>query len=158
MRTSLGLILAVLLILSSKVWADNGAAGPSPETDLPPQAVIQILVDALRTNDPKAGDQGIATVWRFAAPNNKASTGPLPRFTAMLKGGFGEMLNHIKSEFGPIEIEDDVAHQAVLLITPTGDEVAYLFRLARQKTGEFEGMWMTEAVFPIASKKPGNAI
>ena len=158
MRTTYRVFLAVLLNLSSLAWADNHSIKPIPSVDLTPEEVIQIVVEALKTNDSATGDQGIATVWRFAAPGNKAVTGPLPRFTTMIKGGFSEMLNHLTTDFGPIEIDDDVAAQPVVIITPVGDEVTYLFQLRRQAAGEYEGMWMTEAVFPIAPKKPGNSI
>lgn len=158
MRIHITVFLAFLLSLSSSAWADTRLDGPTPSAELTPSEVVQIIVDALKTNDSGSGDQGIATVWRFAAPSNKAATGPLPRFTTMLKKGFGEMLNHIDDDYGPIDIEDDVAMQPVWLVTPRGDEVGYVFRLRRQGEGQFDGMWMTEAVYPIAPKKPGNAI
>lgn len=160
MRAMNALFLAILLTLSSGAWAQYSADGPSPSTDLGPSDVVQIVVDALKTNNSDAGDQGIATVWRFAAPGNKAVTGPLPRFTTMLKGSFGEMLNHVDNDYGRLEIRGEVAMQPVWLLTPQGTEVAYMFRLRRQSadTGKFEGMWMTEAVFPIPPRKNGDAI
>ncbi len=158
MRTHIVVFLAFLLNLSSTAWADSSVNGPSPSTELTPTEVIRIVVEALKTNDTASGDEGIATVWRFAAPSNKAVTGPLPRFSAMLKRGFGEMFNHIDDDYGPIEIQDDVAMQPVWLVTPQGDEVAYMFRVRRQSEGEFDGMWMTESVYPIAPKKRGKVI
>jgi len=159
MRATIYVILSLLLILSSNVHADlNRLEKADPSTELAPDQVVRIVVDALRSNDSAAGDNGIATVWRFAAPSNKAVTGPLERFTNMIKGGFGDMLNHIDSDFGPIEIEDDLATQPVWLTTETGDEVGYIFRIRLQDDGEFKGMWMTEAVYPLAPKTPGTSI
>lgn len=157
MRRTIGIFLVLLLTLSFNAFADTKAQ-KGPSVSMQPDEVVEILVDALRTNDPDDGDQGIATVWRFAAPSNKSVTGPLPRFTQMLKGGFSDMLNHIGDDIGPLQIEGDIAMQPVWLITPKGDEVGYLFRLRRQSTGEFEGMWMTEAVYPIAPKTPSTTI
>ena len=157
MRPSIGIVLVLLLNLSFNVSADT-ASQKEPSTAIRPNEVVEIIVDALRTNDPDSGDEGIATVWRFAAPSNKAVTGPLPRFKQMIKGGFPAMLNHIDTDFGPLRIEGDLAVQPVWLVTPTGDQVGYLFRLRRQNDGQYAGMWMTEAVYPIAPKKPGTTI
>lgn len=160
MRITVSLIFTALLTLSSGVWADQSkySLDTAPSANIDPADVVQIVVDALRLNDPDSGDNGIATVWRFAAPSNKAMTGPLDRFTQMLKGGYGDMLNHIDSDYGPIEVQDDIAIQPVWLTTPKGDEVAYVFQLRRQGPGAFEGMWMTESVYPIAPKRRGTAI
>jgi len=160
MRIIFGVFLAVLLNLSSSAWADSPTSTLSaePESGLKPSDVVKIVIDALRINDPQAGDEGIATVWRFAAPSNKAFTGPLPRFTQMLKEGFADMLNHVDSEFGPIIIEDDLAMQPVWLITPSGDESGYVFHIRKQVDGEYAGLWMTEAVFPIAPRGSGTTI
>ena len=118
MRPILALLLAVLLNLSSNAWADS-LANPltaEPAVNIKPDEVVQIVVDALRLNDSEAGDKGIAAVWRFAAPSNKAITGPLPRFSQMLKIGFADMLDHVSSDFGPVDIDNDVAVQPLSLI------------------------------------------
>lgn len=75
--------------------------------------MIVIIVDALKNNDPSNDDSGIATVFEFASPQNKMLTGSLKKFTGMIKGGFGNMLNHVDSEFGEIEIGENIALQAV---------------------------------------------
>lgn len=157
MRTSIGILLVLLLNLSFSAWADT-LTPRKPSVTIKPDEVVEIIIDALKTNDPENGDQGIETVWRFAAPSNKAVTGPLQRFTQMIKGSFPDMLNHIDDDIGPIQVEGDIAIQPVYLVTPQGDEVGYLFRLRRQRSGDYKGMWMTEAVYPIAPKTPGTTI
>jgi len=160
MRLKHGVFLAILLILSSNVWADakpsEGIQEPSP--NLSPAAVIRIVIEALRDNKAELDDDGIATVWRFAAPSNKAITGPADRFAHMIKNGFSEMLNHVDSNYGPLEIDNDRAAQPVWLLTPQGEEVGYLFHLRRQGDGEYEGMWMTEAVYPIPPRSSDTSI
>lgn len=126
----------------------------SPNVELTPDEVIVIVVDALKNNDPSKDDSGIATVFDFASPGNKSATGPLSRFTQMIKGGFGNMLNHIDSEFGLIEIEDDTALQAVWLTTRAGQRIGYVFQVGKQTGGDFDGMWMTESVWPIGEREP----
>ena len=149
MRPARPLAAAALLLLAlaapTLARADGGT--PSPSVEHGPADVVAIVVDALRTND--AEDNGIATVYRFAAPGNRANTGPLPRFARMIKRGFGDMLAHVDSRFDEIRIVGDKALQAVWLTTPSGTEVGYAFQLGRQSGGEYDGMWMTEAVLPL---------
>jgi len=143
---SLTLLMALYLPLSAASTADSL---PSPNMDYSAEEVVSIVIEALAQNGQSEDDAGIATVYRFAAPENKAVTGPLPRFTRMIKQGFSDMLDHDNSRFDPIEIKGDKAVQAVWLTTPSGQEIGYGFQLGRQKSGEYEGMWMTESVVPL---------
>lgn len=120
---------------------------PEPDQRHTPEDVIQIVLEALRTNN--ADDQGIETVFRFASPANKRQTGPLDNFTQMIKRGFPDMLNFVKSETEPVQIRDRVAIQPVWLTTLSGREVGYLFRLGKQTDGEYINSWMTDAVLPL---------
>ena len=142
--TSMTLLLAGLLIAKSS-FSDQTALKPS--TDLSPQQVINIVVESLQNN--ASDDAGIATVYRFASPGNKANTGPLARFTYMIKRGFSDMLNHVGVRYDDMEMTGDVAVQAVWLQTVTGAEYGYAFQLRKQKGGETDGMWMTEGVIPL---------
>ena len=149
MRPSPALLAAALLVLgAAQPLARAAGDGPVPAADLAPERVVRIVVDALRTND-AADDAGIRTVWRFASPGNRASTGPLPRFARMIRRGFPEMLEHVGSRYDEMRVDGDAALQAVWLTLPSGQEVGYAFRLGRQSGGEYDGMWMTEAVLPL---------
>lgn len=141
-----------LIIPFGACLADTQAT--SPNTELTPSEVVHILVDALKSNDPTNNDDGIATVFEFASPGNKSATGPLQRFTDMIKGGFGDMLNHVKSDFGEMDIEDKTALQAVWLTSSDGSETGYVFQLGKQSAGEFKNMWMTDSVWPIGKREP----
>ena len=143
-----------ILVLSSLLFTVPAVAAestPEPNADLSPQEVVQIVIQALKEND-AATDAGIATVFRFASPGNKASTGPLERFSRMIKHGFSDMLNHIGSRTEAMKLDGHTALQPVYLTTQDGKEVGYLFQIGQQKSGPFEGMWMTEAVYPLPSK------
>lgn len=143
----LAIVLAAALAIVAPARADDALPAPSPE--LSPEDVVEIVIDALRTNEGTDDDAGIRTVWRFASPGNRASTGPLPRFTRMIKRGFPAMLAHESSRFDEMRVVDDKALQAVWLTLPSGSEVGYAFQLGRQEGGEYDGMWMTEAVLPL---------
>ena len=125
-----------------------------PSKNLSPEQIVYIVVDALKHNDPTTGDLGINTVFKFASPNNKSVTGPIDRFTQLIKSGFPDMLNHVDSSFGEIEISNEVALQAVWLTSVNGLERGYVFRLGKQVGGKFDGMWMTEGVWPISTGNP----
>ena len=140
-------MMAIVFLAIRPVQAADGTCAVNPDTSYQPQQVVELVVESLRTND--AEDSGILQVFCFASPDNKSVTGPLERFTRMIKQGYGDMLNHRDSYFDDMEVSNGVAMQPVWLITPDGDEVGYLFRLGLQQEGEFDGMWMTDAVSRI---------
>ena len=120
------------------------APDPEPSPDLGPEEVIRLQVDALRT-----GADGIATAFRFASPSNRAATGPLPRFEAMIRGGYADLLTAERAEYGDLRVRGEEAAQRVTLIQPDGARSAYVFGLSRQRGGACNGCWMTDAVMPV---------
>ena len=151
--------LVVLLLLAMPVAAitdfdraADGAALPRPSATLGPGDVVRIVIDALARNDEPWADAGIETTYRFASPANRAVTGPLERFTRMVKGpAYGVMVDHAQSEFSEVVHAGDKAYQMVRLTSADGRVIIFAFRLGRQQDGEFRGMWMTEAVWPVAA-------
>ena len=141
------LVACAVLLLSPTLKADTTELAPS--SDYRPQEVVQIVINALQENSPALEDSGIATVFRFASPGNRALTGPLPRFTRMIKRGYPDMLNHAGARYDAMEITDDTAVQAVWLMQASGKELGYAFQLSRQAGGAYEGMWMTDTVLPL---------
>ena len=120
-----------------------------PAADRPPQEVVEIVVAALRDNPATDDDAGIATVFAFASPGNRAATGPFERFRAMIKRGYSDMLGFAESRTDELRLEDDTAFQVVWLRQDDGRETGYVFQLGLQEGGEYDGMWMTDAVYPI---------
>ena len=51
-----------------------------PSSNLQPQEVISIQLNALRDNDNFYENPGIEQTWEFAHPSNKIFTGPLSNF------------------------------------------------------------------------------
>jgi hypothetical protein len=112
--------------------------------------MVEIVLDALANNDTPYVDAGIETTFNFASPSNKAQTGPLERFAVMVKGPvYGVMVDHKSHELVETVVNNSRAYQMVRLITASGAAVHFAFRLGLQPDGEFEGMWMTEAVWPL---------
>ena len=123
-----------------------------PRVDLAPQDVVAIVVTALANNDQPFPDAGIATTFAFASPGNKTNTGPLERFTRMVKSPpYGVMVNHVARDFSEVVEAGNSAYQLVKLTAMDGREVVFAFRLSKQLDGQFEGMWMTDAVWPVSN-------
>ena len=142
------LFLTALVGSALVALAESPTARPDPEPspDLTPGEVIRVQVEALGSNDQPVEDAGIRAAFRFASPSNRAATGPLDRFTEMIKTGYADMLTFDRAEYGALRIEGDVAAQEVTLVQADGRRTTYLFGLSRQTTGEYEGCWMTDTV------------
>lgn len=138
---SLAVSGGVFLAQTSSVPPD-----PEPSPDLSPSEVIRIQVEALGDNDRPTPDAGIEAAFRFASPSNRAATGPLDRFTEMIKEGYGDMLTFELVEYGVLRVEDDVAAQEVTFVQADGRRTTYLFGLSRQTGGACEACWMTDTV------------
>ena len=125
---------------------------PAPSLQYQPADVVRIVIEALANNDEPFVDAGIATTFAFASPANKVNTGPLARFSRMVKGpGYGIMVDHFEHEFSEIVQTGSNACQMVRIGGTGGAEVIFVFLLARQREGEFAGMWMIDAVWPVAT-------
>lgn len=128
----------------------SSLALPQPDTGLEPQDVVRIVMRALANNDRPHKDAGIETTFNFASPANKLNTGPLQKFSNMLKAGvYTAMIDHRMSEFSEVVRQGNSAYQYVRLITREGNIAVFAFRLGLQVDGDFGGMWMTEAVWPL---------
>lgn len=146
---TLGWLIAVPVQAGLSEGADE-ASLPQPGLELLPQDVVRIVIDALANNDQPFADAGIATTFAFASPANRVNTGPLDRFKRMVKNDvYGIMVDHIDSEFSQVVLDGNDAYQLVQLTGKNGVRIVFAFRLSKQLDGEFEGMWMTDAVWPV---------
>lgn len=125
---------------------------PAPSLQQTPGDVVRIVIEALAHNDEPYADAGIATTFAFASPANKVNTGPLSKFTQMVRNPtYGIMVNHAGHEFSEVVTMGRQAYQMVRILGASGAEAIFAFRLSRQLDGEYAGMWMTDAVWPIAT-------
>jgi hypothetical protein len=119
------------------------SAAPTPE--LAPDDVIAIVLDALAHNDPE--DRGLAVVFAFASPVNRAAVGPLDRFSDLARDdAYRPLLGHVRAVRGAIRMDGERATQRVVVTTPSGDQAVYTFTLSRQSDGAYKGCWMTDGV------------
>lgn len=120
---------------------------PSPE--LKPEQVVEIQLQSLRHNDDPVPDFGIAQTWVFAHPYNKMVTGPLPRFSAMIKGmHYHHLINHQRHDIKPVVKTPEKTVFTVSIISSDGLRYAFSWALERAPSGDMAGSWMTTAVSP----------
>ena len=121
----------------------------SPTCERPPGLVIHIQVEALRNNNP-ATDEGIATVWRFAAPSNKAVTGPYEAFVGTVRTRYRPLLTADSVRYDPITREGDRVRRNVT-VTTDNSTTTYEWILTRQSDPPYEDCWMTSGVTQVPS-------
>ena len=142
-RLFAGLMAGV--ILSTTALASEPAV-PGPE--LTAREVVDIQLQALRDNDDPAPDAGIEQVWAFAHPDNRAMTGPLPRFKRMIKGqGYGVLINHTRAEVVALGEGGNRAVYRVRVVARDGGFYRFRWQLRKASLDAGEA-WMTTGVTP----------
>lgn len=185
-------VLLALLPLGVGAWWGTPARGeeggeaaaiaaPEPGAALAADAVVAIQLDALR----RAADEpdAMATVFAFTSPENRAITGPLERFDAMVRAEpFALLVGHRVAEVlvqgagggavdgravdgravdgGPVDAEGlPTTWGAVVRVhAPDGRAGAFLWTLSRQPADaeQHPGCWMTDGVQPLADEPPAD--
>ena len=136
---------------SPSAASDEAVSSLQPAPELSPEDVVRIQVEALRNNDD--ADTGIEITFRFASPSNKQATGPLFRFTQLVKNPvYRPMLNHKLAEYGSLEQSGDTATQRVTIVEQDGSATVYLFSLSRQDDPSCQGCWMTDSVTVVPTR------
>lgn len=138
------LVVTTLFVLVFSSCRDPLSDELVPSPSFTPAHVVRIQLEALQSNN--TNDQGIAVAFRFASPENKMATGPLKKFTQMLKDKpYKVLLNHLKVTYGPIESFEAGVRQRVLLHTNEGI-YRFIFKLSRRKFEPCSGCWLTDSV------------
>ena len=152
----------IAVLLDSSVTAGNAHAqesaealrqislsGRQPDPIHSPEDVIRFQLEALAQNDTPYKNAGIELVFRFASPSNKRSTGPFERFVRIVNHPvYQPLINHQLAHYGEIWRNDDgdKAAQLVMLTSPDGERVGYLFTLSKQVGESYEDCWMIDNV------------
>eukprot|EP00877_Chromochloris_zofingiensis_P007885 jgi/Chrzof1/334/Cz01g11230.t1 len=125
--------------------SDALPAHPSPS--FPPEAVVEAQIQALRC-------QKVASVFAHASPENKAATGPVERFVAMLHNPvYAPLVNHMHSETVQRLQPSETTYMEVVRVTPQPGSpggsapMLYMWIVSRQGEGSnWHNCWMTDAV------------
>lgn len=139
-----GFVLAGLLLPPAQA---DAATLLEPAPSITPDQVVAIQLQALQRNDQPEPDFGIRQTWAFAHPNNRAMTGPLERFAAMIKtGGYEAMINHASHRITQVAAGDGWAQFEVLLEDSRGRVLGFQWMVKKVLDGRFSDCWMTSAV------------
>lgn len=109
-------------------------------------AVMAELLSLLKNNDTPYENAGLEGVWEYAAPSNKAVTGPLPRFIEMVsRHPYVELLNHQSAETGEPRNTPQGRQYPIRLIAEDGQVAGYVWTLTQQS----DDTWKTSAVMRV---------
>ncbi|MEX0387174.1 DUF4864 domain-containing protein [Spiribacter onubensis] len=144
MALMLGLVLSVAK--AQEAAPTDQLLKPSPERSA--REVVTIQLDALSDNDQPERNAGIEQVWAFAHPRNRVITGPLARFTRMLRGpGYAMLIDHLGYEITEIRRTGRTAVYQVKVLSRDGGFYRFQWRL--EKAAQADGpAWMTTRVTP----------
>ena len=125
----------------------NAAELVYPNPDIAPAEVIAIQLNGLQHNNIPEVDTGIRQTWAFAHPRNRSMTGPLRRFTDMLRGPtYDMMLNHASHEIVPGQSGDGWRQFDVFMETENGEVMQFSWVVEKVTNGRYKNCWMTVAV------------
>jgi hypothetical protein len=150
MNTRLAAWLAGLVCL---LGASAFAAPPPthPNADLDPAQTVDAMLAAMKKNS----DAGIKELFGFSSPRNAQVTGPLSRFTQMMRENFGDLLGHRAARQYPAFVDGPHAKIAVEVQGSDGSVHHYGFLLMRQDGAPCDGCWMADAVVNL-DQTPGD--
>jgi hypothetical protein len=136
------------------VWlAINASASSleliSPHPNIKPKNVIEIQLQSLQKNNEPTPDAGIMQTWAFAHPSNKLMTGPIERFTLMMKSeDYKKMLHHRNHKI-ELVFKTSIRSQFAVTITTLDDQkMIFKWELQKVQKGKLFGSWMTTSVSP----------
>ncbi len=119
-----------------------------PNTQLTPEQVVERQVISLQAA--MLDNECLVECYSFAAPSNRAATGPFENFSALVRTEpFIELGRCSSYQIGSAVIDGDAAAVLVSLLTDQDQSMAFRFMLAKQTQAPYEGCWMTEGVFPL---------
>ena len=119
-----------------------------PNTNIKASEVVKMQLSALMKNDYPYKDYGIIQTWEFAHPNNQRFTGPIERFTIMLKGdSFSMLLNHKENEIVEIYKNESVATYEVTILGADKNYFKFKWQVEKNNIeGPTKDCWLTTAV------------
>ena len=137
-------IIFISLLFNFSVLGD--IIKPSP--DIEPEQVIKIQLEALMKNNTPYQDNGIIQTWEFAHPQNRKYTGPLSKFTSMMKSDpYSLMLGHTKHNIIFVSNNGNIANYFVELTDKIGNKFGFTWTVAKVlKQGQYKDCWMTSGV------------
>ncbi|MEK9690907.1 MAG: hypothetical protein VW179_02850 [Pelagibacteraceae bacterium] len=119
-----------------------------PNTNIKPYDVVKIQLTGLQNNNKLSDDFGIKQTWNFAHPNNKKYTGPLDKFTKMIKGDAYQMLiDHLEHTINPLGNSDKWAQYEVIILDKNKIYHKFSWQVEKYEgEGPLNDCWLTTMV------------
>ena len=119
-----------------------------PNTNIKPYDVVKIQLTGLQNNNKLSDDFGIKQTWNFAHPNNKKYTGPLDKFTKMIKGYAYQMLiDHLEHTINPLGNSDKWAQYEVIILDKNKIYHKFSWQVEKYEgEGPLNDCWLTTMV------------
>ena len=119
-----------------------------PNNLILPAEVVKIQLVGLMNNDKDFKDSGIEQTWKFAHPNNKKNTGPLPNFKMMIKGSSYQMLlNHLSHTITEVGNGDKWAQFEVIILDKEKNYHKFNWQVEKYSIeGPLKDCWLTTMV------------
>ena len=137
--------VAIIFLLNLSI---SKAELQTPNNMILPEEVIKIQLIGLMNNDEKFNDSGIEQTWKFAHPENKKNTGPLPKFKMMIKSrSYQMLLNHLSHTITNVGSSDKWAQFEVIILDK--EKIYHKFNWQVEKytkEGPLKDCWLTTMV------------
>ncbi len=152
-RFNLALITVASFIFMAGAVQAADLVRPTPS--IAAAEVVAIQLTGLKHNNVGGEDLGIRQTWAFAHPQNRAITGPFPRFAMMMKGpAYAKLLDHKSHDIKPVQKAATGRHENgemwqkfdVLMETDVGDILHFFWVVQKVAAGQFKDCWMTVGV------------
>ena len=119
-----------------------------PNTNIKPYDVVKIQLTGLQNNNKLSDDFGIKQTWNFAHPNNKKYTGPIDKFTRMIKGDAYQMLiDHLEHTINPLGNSDKWAQYEVIILDKNKIYHKFSWQVEKYEgEGPLNDCWLTTMV------------
>ena len=119
-----------------------------PNINIGPYDVVKIQLTGLQNNDKLSDDFGIKQTWNFAHPNNKKYTGPIDKFTKMIKGDSYQMLiDHLEHTINPLGNSDKWAQYEVVILDKNKIYHKFSWQVEKYEgEGPLNDCWLTTMV------------
>ena len=135
----------LIIFLSTSIFKSDLL---EPNINIGPYDVVKIQLTGLQNNDNLSNDFGIKQTWNFAHPNNKKYTGPLDKFTKMIKGDSYQMLiDHLEHTINPLGNSDKWAQYEVVILDKNKIYHKFSWQVEKYEgEGPLNDCWLTTMV------------
>ena len=119
-----------------------------PNPNISPKEVIEIQLNALKTNNIPFDNAGIKQTWEFAHPLNREYTGPIDKFILMMNSPeYIIMLNHKDHNIIFISETKDTSYFFIELTDKSENKFGFEWTVKKVLIdNDFKNCWMTIAV------------